>query len=103
MIKVYMSTICIDCRNLLAVVKARNIAQHFNFISITENTDNLKEFLALRDHDIAFAAKRSKPEDTKIGIPAFIKEDGQIAFEADEAFAWLGEPPVRDDEIVEWK
>ena len=102
MIKVYMSTICIDCRNLLAVVKARNIAQHFNFINITENTDNLKEFLALRDHNDAFAAKRSNSEDTRIGIPAFINEAGQIAFEADEAFAWIGEPPVRDEEIVEW-
>ena len=103
MIKVYMSPLCIDCRNLVAVVKNRGLGDKFEFINITESTENLKEFLTLRDHHDAFLPKRTAEDGSKIGIPAFVSENGAIAFEADEALAWLGEAPVKDEEILEWR
>ena len=36
-----------------------------------------------------------------IGIPLFVREDGAKTFDFDEAFAWIGQPPVDPDEIVE--
>ncbi len=101
MIKVYISPICIDCRNLMAILKARGIEEQFQLINITEDILLLKEFTTLRDHNPAFADKKADPAGSSIGIPAFVKEDGAISFDFDEAFAWIGQPPVQEEEIVE--
>ena len=58
----------------------------------------LDEFLALRDHDPVFAPVR---EHGGIGIPLFVREDGRKTFDIDEALSWIGQPPVREEEIVE--
>jgi glutaredoxin-related protein len=95
-LKVYGTNICIDCRNYRAIQTARGFVAEY--IDITENTANLKEFLAMRDNDPVFEKVR---ECGGIGIPLFVREDGAKTFDIDEAFAWIGQPSVQDDEIVE--
>lgn len=94
--KVYGTPICIDCRNYRAIQKSRGFAA--DYIDITENTANLKEFLAIRDHAPLLAPQREKGG---IGIPLFVGEDGAMTLDVDEALGWIGQPPVRPEEIVE--
>lgn len=94
--KVYGAEICIDCRNYKAIQKARGFDAEY--IDITENTTNLKEFLQIRDNDPIFNQVR---EHSGIGIPLFVREDGAKTFDIDEAFSWIGQAPVADEEIVE--
>ena len=70
--KVYGTHICIDCRNYQAIQASRGFEAEF--IDITADTANLKEFLALRDHDPVFAPVR---EHGGIGIPLFVREDAR--------------------------
>ena len=78
--KVYGTPICIDCRNYKALQQARGFAAEY--VDITESTANLKEFLALRDHDPVFAPVR---EHGGIGVPLFVREDGEKTFDLDTA------------------
>ena len=94
--KVYGAEICIDCRNYKAIQKARGFESEY--IDITANTANLREFLKIRDNDPVFATVR---ENSGIGIPLFVREDGTKTFDFDEAFSWIGQEPVKDEEIVE--
>jgi len=94
--KVYGAEICIDCRNYKAIQKARGFEAEY--IEITEDTTKLKEFLKIRDNDPIMAEVRQQ---SGIGIPLFVMEDGRMTLEIDEAFEWTGQPPVRDEEIVE--
>lgn len=94
--KVYGAPICIDCRNYKALQAARGFEAAY--IDITESTDNLKAFLRLRDTEALFAPVRARGG---IGIPLFVAEDGRMTLELDEALAWIGQPPVRDEEIIE--
>lgn len=48
------------------------------FIDITANTTNMKEFLALRDSRDEFANIKSEG---KIGIPCFLLDDESITFD----------------------
>ena len=96
MFKVYGSNICIDCRNYKAIQKSRGFEAEY--LEITENTTLLKEFLEIRDTDPIFDPVR---EHHGIGIPLFVREDGTKTFDIDEAFSWIGQPPVEPDEIVE--
>ena len=93
--KVYGAEICYECRNYKAIQKARGFKA--DYVEIMENTTNLKEFLALRDGD-AFKEVRANKY---IGIPCFVLDDGKITFDINEAFASIGQPPVREEEIVE--
>lgn len=94
--KVYGAEICIDCRNYKAIQKARGFDAEY--IDITADTTNLREFLKIRDNSSLFDDVRAH---SGIGIPLFVKEDGSMTFEIDEAMEWIGQPPVSDDEIVE--
>lgn len=94
--KVYGAEICIDCRNYLAVQQSRGFAAEF--VDITASTANLREFLSLRDHEEVFAPVREKGS---IGIPLFVFDDGKMTLEIDEAMAWLGLPPVAEEENPE--
>ena len=94
--KVYGADICIDCRNYKAVQRSRGFAAEY--IDITENTANLREFLHLRDSSPVFAPVK---EQGGIGIPLFVREDGEKTFDLNEALAWLGECAVREDELPE--
>lgn len=96
MLKVYGAEICIDCRNYKAIQKSRGFEAEY--IDIVENTANLREFLRIRDTDALFAPQR---EHGGIGIPLFVREDGAKTFDIDEAFSWIGQGPVKEEEIVE--
>jgi glutaredoxin-related protein len=82
--KVYGTKICIDCRNYLEIEKVRGFET--DFVDITENTANLKEFLQIRDSDPVF---KSVKEQGGIGIPLFVRDDGVKTFDVDEALLWL--------------
>lgn len=94
--KVYGTEICIDCRNYKAIQKKRGFEAEY--VEITQDTGKLKEFLKIRDHDALYASLR---ENGGIGVPLFVNEDGRKTFDIDEAFSWIGESPVKDEEIVE--
>lgn len=68
-----------------------------DYREITADTRTLREFLAIRDHSPAF--DRCK-ERGGIGIPCFV-EGEKVTLDMDEAFSWIGQPQVRDEEIVE--
>lgn len=94
--KVYGAQICIDCRNYKAIQKARGFEAEY--VEITEDTTKLKEFLTLRDNEAIFDQVKAH---SGIGIPLFVNDDGAMTFDIDEAFAWIGQPPVKEEEIVE--
>ena len=71
---------------------------HAEFISIIENTANLKEFITIRDNDPVLAEVRAN---NGIGIPLFVNDDGSKTLDINEAFAWIGQSPVKDEELVE--
>ena len=96
--KVYGASICIDCRNYKHIQESRGFEAEY--IDITESTANLKAFLKLRDTDPVFAPVLERHT---IGIPLFVREDGAKTLDINEAFAWIGQPPVEDDEIMEKK
>ena len=56
MLKVYGSDLCPDCVACKAAFDAENIS--YDFVNITSNMRNLKEFLKLRDSDPAFDSAR---------------------------------------------
>ena len=94
--KVYGSEICVDCRNFKAIQKNRGF--EVEYIDMTENTKNMREFLAIRDNDPIFDEVKQRGG---IGIPLFVREDGQKTFDINEAMSWINQPVVEDDEIVE--
>lgn len=94
--KVYGSDICIDCRNYKALQAKRGFEAEY--IDITENTGNLRDFLQIRDTQPIFDEVRSRGG---IGIPLFVREDGTMTLELDEALAWLGQAPAQQWELPE--
>ena len=94
--KVYGAEICVDCRNYKAIQANRGFEAEY--IDITASTGNLREFLAYRDKEEAFIPVKERGG---IGIPLFVHEDGRVTLDQDEALAWIGQPPVEEEEIVE--
>ena len=93
--KVYSSDICVDCRNFKAIQKNRRF--QVEYVDITENTMNLREFLAIRDNEDIFVEVKQRGG---IGIPLFVL-DNKMTFDVNEALSWIGQPEVQEDEIVE--
>lgn len=83
MLKVYGSYICIDCRKMRDYFEKENIP--FEFVDITLNTANLKEFLRLRDREEIFTGVREKGS---IGIPFFVLDSRQT-LDINEAVSWM--------------
>ena len=96
MFKVYGTTICVDCRNYIAIRESRGFKDEY--IDITEHVLNLKEFLKIRDTDPIFEPVKEKGG---IGVPLFVNEDGQTTLDINVAFSWIGQPAVEEHEIVE--
>ena len=94
MMKVYGADICIDCRNLKHIMKTRGL--ELDYRDIIADTLTLREFLSIRDHNEAFNECKARGG---IGIPCFVDGD-RVTLDIDEAFAWIGQPPVREDELV---
>lgn len=95
MLKVYSSDICVDCRNFKAIQKNRGF--EVEYVDITENTMNLREFLGIRDCASIFDEVKQRGG---IGIPLFVMDDN-MTFDINEALSWIGQKSVEDDEIVE--
>ena len=93
MMKVYGSEICGDCREFKALMAQRGFT--VEYVDITENTANLRAFLQLRDHEAAFAPVKERGS---IGIPAFVKEDGEVTLDLNTALAWIGQEPVEEED-----
>lgn len=91
MLKVYGAEICPDCREFKALQKERGFETEY--VEITESTANLRAFLQLRDHEKAFDAVRERGS---IGIPAFVKEDGEVTLDLNTALGWIGQEAVED-------
>ena len=94
--KVYGSDICIDCRNFKHINKLRDL--NLEYTNITADTTALREFLMLRDKNDIFKDCR---ENGGIGIPCFVSDDNKITLDIDEAFSWIDQPHIREDEILE--
>lgn len=94
--KVYGADICIDCRNYKAIQKSRGFEAEY--VDIIESTTNLKEFLKIRDTEDIFKPVKEKGG---LGIPLFVNDNGDMTFDIDEAFAWIGQGKVEESEIVE--
>jgi len=73
----YGAEICPDCAEALCLFSEKGF-DGFDYRDITENTANLKEFLALRDARPEFGPVRAEGG---IGIPCFLRGDGSVTFE----------------------
>ncbi|HCJ68713.1 MAG: glutaredoxin [Corynebacterium casei] len=71
--KFYGSTECSRCR--AAIEELKEAGAEYEFIDVIGSKDNLKEFLQLRDSSSLFDVAR---QEDRIGIPAFIKDDGEL-------------------------
>ena len=85
--KMYSSDICKDCRAFKALIVERGIEGAFEIVDITENTQNLREFLKMRDNEAVFEAVRERGA---IGIPCFVRDDGNVTLDEDVALEWIG-------------
>lgn len=79
MIKVYKMALCPDCMRIEDQISNNS---DFEVIDIGQHPKCLKEFLALRDNNPAFAKVRERGT---IGIPCFVLEDGTVTFKPEQA------------------
>lgn len=77
--KIYGTDLCPDCVAAKKVLDERKIP--YVYVDITKDIADLKAFLRLRDTSPAFDAVKKAGN---IGVPAFVSEDGAIAFELSE-------------------
>lgn len=73
----YGTQICSDCVEAKEMLKDKPDVL-VEYKDITENTTNLKEFLAYRDNDRIFHEVK---EEGRIGIPFFVLDDGTKTFD----------------------
>lgn len=74
--KLYGSLLCPDCPPAIELLKSKGVS--FEFINVTKDIMNFKEFLRLRDSRIEF---EHVIEGGYIGIPCLVEEDGTILFQ----------------------
>lgn len=96
MLKVYGADICRDCMAMKKIFADKEIK--YKYIDIIFNTDNMREFFAIRDHAAIYEGVRNK-EGGGIGIPLFVKDE-RMSFDINEALAWEGKEPVEASEYV---
>ena len=82
MLKMYGSPICKNCVEAVEVLHQKGVSYEYHII--TGCTAELKAFLQLRDHEPVFDAVKSEG---KSGIPCFVKEDGTVTLNLEEALA----------------
>jgi glutaredoxin-related protein len=83
MLKMYGTDICVDCRETKADFEDRKIP--YEYVDITENTTNLKEFLKFRDRLSIFQKIK---ENGSIGIPFFVLDE-KYTHDPEEALSWI--------------
>ena len=79
MVKIYGSILCPDCVLCRNELDAKGI--FYEYLDISEDLRNFKEFLKLRDTQDAFAEIRCSD---RIGIPCIVFENGTIDFSWEE-------------------
>ncbi|MCD7906187.1 MAG: glutathione S-transferase N-terminal domain-containing protein [Clostridium sp.] len=80
--KFYGSHLCPDCEAAQAVLDEKKIP--YEYVDITGSMANLKEFLRLRDSLPLYQDAR---EEGFVGIPSFVKDDGSITRDVEEAMS----------------
>lgn len=73
--KLYGTHLCKDCQEVIKYLD--KIDYDYAFIEITENIQNLKEFIIFRDEREEFDEAKAEKY---INIPCLVKEDGEILF-----------------------
>lgn len=96
MLKVYGADICKHCLAVKELFNERKIP--YAYISIIENTRNMKDFLLIRDHEAVFEPVRNSTEGA-IGIPLFVLDD-RLSLELGEVLSLLGQEPISESD---WK
>ena len=86
--KVLGSEICSGCREFKQLADERGLDTEF--IEITQDVASLRMFLQLRDREPVFDQIR---REGRIGIPCFVREDGAVTLDLNEALGWIGQPP----------
>lgn len=76
MLKIYGMQICPDCVECLRALDQAGIA--YEFLDFAEATQNLKDFLKLRQDSPLFDPVRAAGN---IGIPCIQREDGSITLD----------------------
>ena len=76
MMKIYGSMLCKDSVACCAALDAAGVG--YTFLSITDELQNLKDFLRLRDGNPLFDDARAAGS---IGIPYLVLEDGTATFD----------------------
>ena len=74
--KIYGTVLCGDCRDCKNDLDEAGI--DYNFLDITQELQNLKEFLKIRDTNPLFQEVK---ENGGIGIPCIIKDDGEVTLD----------------------
>ena len=75
----YFSDLCPDTPPFVAALAARNM--DYEAVNITASMKNLKRFLALRDSDAAFDARKAQGA---IGIPVLQLADDSLVFHIED-------------------
>lgn len=78
MIRVFVMDTCPDCIQVKAQLAGN---PNYELIDIGEHVRNLKQFLAIRDHNPAFDTAKAHGW---VGIPCFQLEDGTIKFSMED-------------------
>ena len=80
------SVLCPD--TLLALCKLKEADAEVEFHNMTGTMQELKLYLALRDHEPLFEQVKAEG---RVGIPFMQTEDGRKTFDWQEALAWARE------------
>ena len=83
---IYGTMICADCVELKQWLGEHPEKGGWTWVDITESTQNLKDFLAVRDKNHVFDEVRVAGN---IGIPCFVMENGEVLLDAEKACAML--------------
>lgn len=83
---IYGTMICADCVELKQWLGEHPEKGGWTWVDITESTQNLKDFLAVRDKNHVFDEVRATGN---IGIPCFVMENGEVLLDAEKACAML--------------
>lgn len=84
MLKIYGTMICPDCVEIVKLYGSRGIA--FTFLDFSESTQNLKDFLKIRDQNPLFDPVKAEGN---IGIPCIVSEDGTVSLDPEAALQML--------------
>lgn len=76
--KFYGSLTCDDCK--LAAKRLGEAGVEYDFIDINASTDNLREFLTLRDREDKFSDIKKCGA---VGIPCYLLDDNTVTFDTD--------------------